>query len=270
MFGILNLKGYKMTMQSFSHSNLCQHCALSGACFGSATQSNSVSTQKSHRVYHRGETLFSMGDPFDALYVVRAGSAKSFLSSSQGDEQISGFYHCGDMIGADGFDTMTHAHSLKFLETSSVCRIGLGELNKALGESALMRQQLLKSMSHALVDEQQLLLSVAKLNSEQRLAKFLLDLSARFEQRGLSAKVFDLSMTRIDIANFLGMAIETISRLLGKMQQQGIISVNRRQINLLDIDKLRECLTDDDDKQWSKSFVPKSPRSAAAKGNLAA
>lgn len=211
-----------------------------------------------------------MGDPFDALYVVRAGSAKSFLSSSSGDEQISGFYHPGDMIGADGFDTMTHAHSLKFLETSSVCRIGLGELNKALGESAFMRQQLLKSMSHALVEEQQLLLSVGKLNSEQRLAKFLLDLSARFEQRGLSAKVFDLSMTRIDIANFLGMAIETISRLLGKMQQLGIIEVNRRQISLLDTDRLRDYLSDDDEKEWAMSFVPKSAQSATAKPYLVA
>lgn len=254
-----------MTMQSVFHNNLCQNCALSGACFGSAKSGTSGSTQKSHRVYHRGESLFSMGDPFNALYVVRAGSAKSFLSSSRGDEQISSFYHPGDMIGADGFDTMTHAHSLKFLETSSVCRIGLGELNKTLGESALMRQQLLKSMSHALVDEQQLLLSVGKLNSEQRLAKFLLDLSARFEQRGLSAKVFDLSMTRIDIANFLGMAIETISRLLGKMQQQDIIHVNRRQITLLDMNKLRDYLTDDDEKMWVKSFVPKSAQSATAK-----
>ena len=202
-----------------------------------------------------------MGDHFDALYVMRAGSAKSFLSSSRGDEQISAFYYPGDMIGADGFDTMTHSHSLKFLETSSVCRIGLNELYKAFGESPLMRQQLLKSMSHVLVNEQQLLLSVGKLNSEQRLAKFLLDLSAGFEQRGLSPEVFDLSMTRIDIANFLGMAIETISRLLGKMQQQGIIAVNRRQISLLEMSKLQDCLTLDDEKEWAMSFVPKSLRS---------
>ncbi|MFT4994348.1 MAG: CRP/FNR family transcriptional regulator [Paraglaciecola sp.] len=259
-----------MTIESVSYSNSHQHCALSDACFGSTKQGTADFTQKSHRVYHRGESLFSMGDPFDALYIVRAGSAKSFLSSSRGDEQISGFFHPGDMIGADGFDTMTHTHSLKFLETSSVCRIGLGELNKALGESALMRQQLLKSMSRALVDEQQLLLSVGKLNSEQRLAKFLLDLSARFEQRGLSAKVFDLSMTRIDIANFLGMAIETISRLLGKMQQQGMINVNRRQISLLNMDKLRHCLSDDDEKEWAVPLELKARQTVIAKPHLAA
>ncbi|MFT4941006.1 MAG: CRP/FNR family transcriptional regulator [Paraglaciecola sp.] len=239
-----------MTLHQLQANNVCQKCVLSGVCLGSDSHLPFAPTQKSHRVYHRGESLYSMGDPFDALYILRVGSAKSYLSSSNGDEQISGFYHPGDLIGLDGFDSMKYAQSLRFLETSSVCRIGLGEFNRVMGESVTMRERLLRSMSHSLVDEQQLLLSVSKLNAEQRLAKFLLDLSARFEQRGLSGKVFDLSMTRIDIANFLGMAIETISRLLTKMQQQGIIDVNRRQITLLSMDKLRDCLKDEEEKCW--------------------
>jgi CRP/FNR family transcriptional regulator len=239
-----------MTLHTLQANNACQLCALSGVCFGSDSHMHFSTTQKSHRVYHRGESLISMGDTFDALYIMRAGSAKSYLSSSNGDEQISGFYHPGDLIGLDGFDSMKYAQSLRFLETSSVCRIGLVEFNRAIGESPTMRQRLLKSMSHSLVDEQQLLLSVSKLNAEQRLAKFLLDLSSRFEQRGLSGKIFDLSMTRIDIANFLGMAIETISRLLTKMQQQGIVEVNRRQISLLSMDKLRDCLKDEEERSW--------------------
>jgi CRP/FNR family transcriptional regulator len=189
-----------------------------------------------------------MGDDFDALYIVRTGSAKSFFCSSNGQEQISGFYYPGDMIGADGFDTMTHSHSLKFLETSAVCRVGLKELDAALIQSPTTRRQLLKNMSHAIVDEQQMLLSIGKLNSEQRLAKFILDLSNRFQDRHLSAKIFDLSMTRIDIANFLGMAIETISRLLTKFQHQDIINVNRRQITILNVNKLKQCLLDGNDR----------------------
>lgn len=191
-----------------------------------------------------------MGDEFEALYIMRAGSAKSFLCSSNGEEQITGFYYPGDMIGAEGFDTMTHSHSLKFLETSSVCRVGLKELDIALIESPTTRRKLLKNMSHALVDEQKMLLSIGKLNSEQRLAKFLLDLSERFHLQGLSAKTFELSMTRIDIANFLGMAIETISRLLTKLQRQQIIKVSHRQIILLDIKRLQQCINDDTDMSW--------------------
>lgn len=245
-----------MSTQSLPQLNICQHCTLSGVCLGNSAKVFSTTSSKPHRVYHRGEPLFSMGDTFDALYILRSGSAKSYLSSPRGDEQISGFYHPGDLIGMDGFDTMTYAHGLKFLETSSVCRISLKEFNHAMGESASMRQQVLQSMSHSLVDEQQQLLRVSKFSAEQRLAKFLLDLSMGFKQRGLSDKVFDLSMTRIDIANFLGMAIETISRLLTKMQGEGIIEVNRRQITLLDLDGLGDCLKEDDD--YFPKQVPKS------------
>lgn len=239
-----------MTKQLLQINNICQHCALSGLCFGSDKHLSLPVTQKSHRVFHRGETLFSMGDTFDALYILRVGSAKSYLSSSNGAEQISGFYYPGDLIGLDGFDSMKYAQSLNFLETSSVCRIGLSEFNRVMGESVTIRQHILKSMSHSLVNEQQLLLSVSQLNAEQRLAKFLLDSSARFEQRGLSAKVFDLSMARTDIANFLGMAIETISRLLTKMQEQGIIVVERRQISLVNPEMLRDCLKDEEERTW--------------------
>jgi CRP/FNR family transcriptional regulator len=245
-----------MSTESVSKINVCQHCALSGICLGNATTTTSDPAKKSHRVYHRGESLFLMGDQFEALFILRAGSAKSYINSSRGDERISGFYHPGDLIGVDGFDTMTHAHSLKFLETSSVCCISLSEFNRAMAESASMRQRLLQNMSHCLVHEQQLLLSVSKLNAEQRLAKFLLDSSERFKQRGLSDKVFDLSMTRIDIANFLGMAIETISRLLSKMQLEGIIDVNRRKITLLNMNKLQDCLLDDEDQLLNRSALP--------------
>ena len=248
-----------MTIHALQANSACHHCALSEMCFGSDKHVSSAPTQKSHRVYHRGETLFSMGDTFDALYIVRAGTAKSFVSSSNGDEQISGFHHPGDLLGLDGFDTMKYAHSLRFLETSSVCRIGLSEFNRAMGESATMRQRLLKSMSHSLVDEQQSLLSISKLNAEQRLANFLLNLSLRFENRGLSGKIFDLSMTRIDIANFLGMAIETISRLLTKMQQQGIVEVNHRQIKLVSVEKLRDCLKDEEERSWVYPVISQSP-----------
>lgn len=244
-----------MPNQSVINKNVCQHCALSQVCFGNSKTDSAAPTKKSHRVYHRGETLFSMGDQFEALFILRAGSAKSYLNSSRGDEQICGFYQPGDLIGVEGFDTMTYPHSFKFLETSSVCRISMPEFNRAMADSSTMRLRLLQNMSHYLVHEQQLLLSVSKLSAEQRLANFLLDCSQRFKQRGLSQTVFNLSMTRIDIANFLGMAIETISRLLSKMQNKGIINVNGRKITLLDIPRLHDCLLSEEDKRAKTSKV---------------
>lgn len=228
-------------------SNTCKNCSLSSACLGSVDQTSLRPGVKSHRIYHKGDSLFVEGTVFNALFILRSGSAKSSISSTSGDEQITGFYHPGDLMGLDGFDRGTHVHRLNFLETSSVCCIGLGELDNAMGESANLRHKLLQSMSHALIEEHALLLSLGKMTSEQRLVKFLLDISARFEKRGLSGKEYILSMSRIDIANYLGMAIETISRLLTKMHTLGVIAVDHRKITLLDGEKLQACLAGESD-----------------------
>jgi CRP/FNR family transcriptional regulator len=97
-------------------------------------------------------------------------------------------------------------------------------------------------MSHALNDEDKFLLSLNNMNSAQRLSSFLLDLSSRFEKRGLSGNVFDLSMTRVDIANYLGMAIETVSRLLTQLQNEHVIEVEKRRVSIVNIAKLKLCL----------------------------
>tara|TARA_R110000787_G_scaffold26204_2_gene73492 strand:- start:1131 stop:1700 length:570 start_codon:yes stop_codon:yes gene_type:complete len=187
-------------------------------------------------------TLYSEGDNFDALFMLSSGSAKSFITTLNGHEQIANFHFPNSLIGLEGFNDMVHAHSLTFLETSSVCRINLQEFYRAMGDSGFVQAQLLKSMSHSIIDEQQLLLSIVQHNAEQRLVKFLLNLSEKYHQNSLSYLVFNLTMTRIDIANYLGMAIETISRLLTKMHSQGIIKVNNRQITLCNIKHLKESL----------------------------
>lgn len=258
-----------MTTHSFHQADACAHCSQSGVCLGNFNQSSLRPGAKSHRIYHKGDTLFVAGDVFTALFILRSGSAKSAISSSWGDEQITGFYYPGDLIGLDGYDQGSHLHRLNFLETSSVCRIGLGELDRAICESSGMRHKLLQGMSHALIDEQKLLLSLSKMTSEQRLIKFLLDVSARFKHRGLSGTEFSLSMTRIDIANYLGMAIETISRLLSKLQHQGIIAVDHRKITLLNSNSLQACLTGEPDVSnvddlWSKANRVPIPQSLSA------
>lgn len=236
-----------MMSTTLQHRPLCDNCIFNTACLGDSFYKPLNNTTLAHKVYHRGDTLFNMGDKFDALYILRSGSAKSYMTSKRGDEQITGFYYPGDVIGVDGFAAESHAHSLKFLETSSVCHLSVNELNKVMSESANMGQRLLQSMSQSIVEEQQFLLSISNLNSEQRLVKFLLDMSTRLLSRGLSARVFDLSMTRIDIANYLGMAIETISRILSKLQQDGCIEVNRRQVKILDHHLMLDSLNAQDD-----------------------
>ena len=215
---------------------------MSGMCFSQADKIKVEAKVRSHKVYHKSDLLFGAGQTFDAIYILRSGSAKSSVIANSGHEQISGFHYPGDLIGLDGFDNGTHAQSIKFLETSSVCRIGLGELDKAMANSASIRYNLLQGMSHALNDENKFLLSLNNMNSAQRLGSFLYDLSLRFEHRGLSGNVFDLSMTRVDIANYLGMAIETVSRLLTQLQNKQIIEVEKRRVSIVDFEKLNQCL----------------------------
>ncbi|MGY0650194.1 MAG: helix-turn-helix domain-containing protein, partial [Paraglaciecola chathamensis] len=118
-------------------------------------------------------------------------------------------------------------------------------VNALLTHSELGRQQLLSNMSQNTLNQQQQLMNVHKMTSIQRLTSFLLDLSHRLAQRGLSSQQFTLSMTRVDIANYLGMAIETVSRLLTSMQQQRLIQVQRRHITLVNIPEMRKiCLSD--------------------------
>jgi CRP/FNR family transcriptional regulator len=211
-------------------------------CFKQADKSRAEPKVRSHKVYHKSDVLLGVGQTFDAIYILRSGSAKSSVLANSGYEQISGFHYPGDLIGLDGFDKRSHAQSIKFLETSSVCRIGLVELDKAMANSEDIRQNLLQSMSRALNEENKFLLRLNNMNSAQRLSSFLIDLSSRVETVGLSGNIFDLSMTRVDIANYLGMAIETVSRLLTQLQNEQIIKVQKRRVSIIDFEKLSQCL----------------------------
>ena len=231
-----------MHINTIPQASLCQNCGMTGMCFSQADKNKVEPKVRSHKVYQKSDVLFGAGQTFSAIYILRSGSAKSSVFTTSGHEQISRFYYPGDLIGLDGFDKGSHAQSIKFLETSSVCRLGLGELDKAIASSTSIRFNLLKSMSHALNNEDKFLLSLNNMNSAQRLSSFLLDLSSGFEERGLSGDVFELSMTRVDIANYLGMAIETVSRLITQFQNEQFIKVDKRRVSIVDFVKLNQCL----------------------------
>lgn len=194
------------------------------------------------QIFHRGECLYHAGDSFDCLYVMVSGSAKSFSISDAGEQQITDFVMPGDVVGLDGFDTNQYACSVDFLETSNVRSIPIKQLHCALAKNGELSQALFRYMSQYLKDRNYMMFSLCNLDSEQRLASFLLEQSKSFKSRGFSDRIFNLSMTRVDIANHLGMTIETVSRLMKKLQQKGMIRANRGHIIITDIEKLRECL----------------------------
>ena len=231
---------------SYQPQNNCYNAtALLDTCMSSINTANASHLRDSHRVFHRRDSLFSIGDYFEGVYALRSGSAKSFITSRGGEEHITKFYYPGDMLGIDGFDAHIHTQTVRFLETSSVCLIKESEIKSLIQTSSDFRDGLLQSMSHSLACDSSMLMCLSTCSSEQKVARFLLDLSIKFSERGLSGKEFMLSMTRTDIANYLGMAIETVSRIFASFQQKQIIAVQLRHLTILDFAALNSCIAID-------------------------
>ncbi|WJG09171.1 helix-turn-helix domain-containing protein [Aliiglaciecola sp. LCG003] len=231
----------------------CQNCVIKSVCPckssvaplpSSRTGFILSSIKPVQRIYHRREVLFSPGDDFRGLYILHSGSAKTSIITADGEEQVSAFLRPNDLVGFDGFDRGVHACQASILETSCICFIDANSLHNVLGESEDSGKQLLQKISHALVTEYYTRLDLNNHNAEQRLAAFLLSQSDAASAEGLKNNRFSLSMTRRDLGNYLGMAIETASRQLNKLQCENIIRVNHRTIEILDMDSLKRICMD--------------------------
>ncbi len=188
----------------------------------------------------RGKHIYFPGDPFTSLYAVRSGTVKTYSVASDGTEYVTGFYLPGEIIGLDALCTGVHPCGAKTLETSSLCELPYDHLEDLAERVPNIAKQLLRIMSQELHSDEKLLMMVGSQPAKSRLIALFLSLSTRLYRRGYSATEFTLSMSRADIGSYLGLAVETVSRLLKKLQDQSLIEVDHRQIKLLDIDRLRE------------------------------
>lgn len=186
-----------------------------------------------NRVVNRGQSLFEIGDPFQRLYAVRSGSIKVYTLIDNGEEQVMGFYLPGELLGLDAIDRGIHGCSAVALETSSICEVKFKKLEQLCATQPLLQQRLHRIYAREIARDYAMLQLLGRKSAEQRLAHFLLHLSRRFADRGYSADEFNLSMSRHDIGNYLGLALETVSRLLARFQEQKLIQVKRRHVRLL-------------------------------------
>ncbi len=215
----------------------CSSCSLRELClpYGISAEEMARLDQivMRRRPVSRQAVLFHQGEPMSSIYAVRSGSVKSTTLATDGGEQITGFHLPGELIGLDAIATGTHGCTVTALETSSVCELPFDQLDTLSGQIPGLRRQLLRLTAREIRQDQRALLMLGQKNAEQRLATLLLNLSARLQQRGLSATQFRLSMPRGDIANYLGLAVETVSRLLARFQEQGLLQVAGREVTLL-------------------------------------
>lgn len=194
---------------------------------------------KRGRPMQRAEHLFRQGERMTALYAVRSGSLKGYTTLQDGAEQIVRFYLPGEVIGLDALDGERHTSSAVALETASVCRIGFEHLEEMGRQMPSLSYHLLRLTGREVAAEHDRTLLLGQKAAEERLAAFLVSMSEQFRRRGYSEREFNLSMSRQEIANFLALAVETVSRLFTNLQNAGILSVDRRHVSIHALDRLR-------------------------------
>jgi len=199
------------------------------------------------------EHLFREGDAPEAIYVLKSGAVKLYLMSEDGGEQVVSFYMPGEVLGLDALGTDAHRSSAMVLERASFCVIPLASLDRVPG----CHQILYKLLSMELVRDHHTIELITKKDAEAKIANFLVDLSQRFRSRGYSGSRFNLSMKRTEIGSYLGLAVETVSRILTRFQDEGLLQVQRRQICIVNFAGL-EKLAGYDALHWQSQDPPKT------------
>ena len=187
----------------------------------------------------RGETLFGAGDVFHTLYVVHAGVLKSFTVSDDGLMQITGFQIPRDVVGLDGIGTGQHLSAAVALEDSEVFALPFAQCEQWAKESPHGQRVMMRTFAREITRSQEQMVVLGVMSAEQRVAAFLLDLSERYGRLGYSRSRFLLRMSRHDIGSYLGLKLETVSRVLSRLHREGLVQVQGRSIALLDLPALR-------------------------------
>jgi CRP/FNR family transcriptional regulator len=225
----------------------CKDCSLRELCLPLGLNEPDLSALdkliKRRRALKKGEMLYRFGDPLKALYAIRSGSLKTTGLIEDGRAQITGFYLPGELLGMDAINTDVHPCSAEALETSEVCDIPYMALEGLAQQIPSLQHQLLRIMSREIVRDEGMLMMLGRMSAEERLASCLMSFSRRLARLGDTSVEFKLSMSRQDLGDYLGLALETVSRLLSRFQDVGLISVHGRQIALRDVNRLRAMAT---------------------------
>ncbi len=195
------------------------------------------------RKVKRGQSLYRAGDPFEAIYAIRTGFFKTDLLLEDGREQVTGFLMAGEIMGMDGISNEAHTCNAVALEDSEVCGIPYAMLEQLQQEIRALQHHFYKVMSREIVRDQGVMMLLGSMRAEERLAAFLLNLSQRFTARGYSPTDFHLRMTREEIGSYLGLKLETVSRALSAFQESGLVNVQQKHIQIVDIDGMKKMLS---------------------------
>ena len=220
----------------------CHNCRMSALCLPLALDSSSLDRLdkviERGRPIHKNKYIFHGGDPFRAVYAIRSGAVKSFCISYDGSEQVTGFYLPGEIFGWDGIDNNTHSNTATTLETTALCEIPFARFEEISRTMPILQKHFMRLMAKELTSDQELIGLLAKSSAEERVASLLLSLSSRLKRQHLSATQFRLPMSRADIGNYLGLTVETVSRVFSRFQSFDLILCDKKEIEIINLNGL--------------------------------
>jgi CRP/FNR family transcriptional regulator, anaerobic regulatory protein len=221
--------------------HFCSTCAFSAACLGSGydkSQLRDLHVLVEHvGPFREGAHIFREGDPFNAIAAVRSGTVKTYVTDTEGREQVQGFFLPGEVIGLSAISQARYPCNAVALESVLLCRFSFPNIAALATRMPGLQQHLFRLLSH---DIGKAALLAGNYTADERMAAFLVSLSRRYAARGFSATRFQVTMSRADMANYMRLAAETVSRVLRRFQEDGLIRVERREIELLDRVRLEE------------------------------
>ena len=226
----------------------CAQCGIRQMCLPAALDQpdrRRLSTILSTRVVAAGEYVYRQGDRFRDLYLIRRGAIKTWMSNAEGDMQILAFHLPGELTGLEGVADTRHPCHAQALTETELCRIPYDRLDALASELPSLRGRLMNIISREFVLEQEHIMMMSARPAIERLALFLQTLLQRVEAHAGPRSVLRLDMARWEIANFLAMATETVSRLLSELQKSGAIRIHRREVKVLDLNRLVEISGED-------------------------
>jgi CRP/FNR family transcriptional regulator, anaerobic regulatory protein len=216
----------------------CAQCSLRQLCLAAGVESRDLelidSIVRRKRAVGRGERLFRAGDALSAIYVVRDGAFKTVSTSEEGEEQVLGFHLAGELIGMDALGVGRHRCEAVALVQSEICEIPIERLESVVAQVPGLQRQLLRVIGAGVDRDQDHMQILVRRQAGERIALFLHGLTERLRRAGLPGDVLQLPMSREDIGNFLGLALETVSRGFTRLQEDGVIVVSGRRVEVVD------------------------------------
>ena len=223
-------------------SSACDTCTLKTGCLprdlGQTELAAFSEMARLRRKIRRSARLFCAGEPLTSLYVVRSGTFKTVTISHEGRPKITGFYLPGDLMGLEGIGENVHAFDAIALENSEVCVLPIAQLESLASQFPGLLKEFVRALSVEITRDHRLTMLLGYMDAEQRVARFLLSLAERYHRLGYASNALLLHMTRDEIASYLGLSSETVSRIISRLQRRGLLTVDQRRIGLPDATRL--------------------------------